>query len=93
MASANRAKLATSKLLTGPTAPFAKSANLAFVAPMSPSKTCSAEIDSSHCAARLDARFVEFHLTELSGVRSQRCVLSYQKVNSRGARSPKRMKA
>ena len=32
MASANRAKLATSKLLTGLTAPFAKSANLAFVA-------------------------------------------------------------
>ena len=46
-ASANRANSATSNLLTGPSAPFAKSANLAFVAPMSPSKTCLVKIDSS----------------------------------------------
>lgn len=45
MTSAQRANLATSKLVTAPTTPFAKSANRAFVAPISPNKMHSDEID------------------------------------------------
>jgi len=45
MTSAKRANLATSKLVTAPNTPFAKSANRAFVAPISPNKMHSDEID------------------------------------------------
>ena len=46
-ASANRGKPATSKLFTGPSWASARSANRAFVAPISPSRMRLVEIDLS----------------------------------------------